>query len=57
MHYSILNSQDYKYQIVREKSHQSNIELGTYLKDLFDSNHAELFLNFGYDEIRQLLEK
>ena len=51
--YSITKA--HKYQIVQEEE-DSNIELGTYLKDLFSSYYAEFILNFGTDEIMQLLE-
>ena len=43
-HYTI--SQDEKY----------DVELEAYLKDLFSSHYAEFILNFGFDEIMQLLE-
>ena len=53
--YSITKA--HKYQIVQEKDDKdADIELGTYLKDLFSSYYAEFILNFGTDEIRQLLE-
>ena len=59
--YSITKA--HKYQVVQEKSDanfdnnpDSDVELGTYLKDLFDSHYAEFILNFGFDEIMQLLE-
>ena len=58
--YSITKA--HKYQIVREdntnsdNNTDSDVELGTYLKDLFDSYYAEFLLNFGFDEIMQLLE-
>ena len=52
-----------KYQVVREEDNtnsdyhvDSDVDLGTYLKDLFDSYYAEFLLNFGFDEIMQLLE-
>ena len=46
-----------KYEIVQEKDDKdADIELGTYLKDLFSSYYAEFILNFGTDEIMQLLE-
>ena len=53
--YSITKA--HKYEIVREENGMgSDVELGTYLKDLFDSYYAEFLLNFGFDEIMQLLE-
>ena len=53
--YSITKA--HKYEIVQEENGaDSDIELGTYLKDLFDSYYAEFLLNFGFDEIMQLLE-
>lgn len=46
-----------KYQLVQEGENgtESDIELGIYLKDLFSSHYAEFILNFGADEIMQLL--
>ncbi len=59
--YSITKA--HKYEIVQEENSTdsnhnatSDVELGTYLKDLFDSYYAEFLLNFGFDDIRQLLE-
>ena len=53
--YSITKA--HKYEIVQEENGtDSAVELGTYLKDLFDSYYAEFLLNFGFDEIMQLLE-
>ncbi len=59
--YSITKA--HKYEIVQEENGtdsdnnaSSDVELGTYLKDLFDSYYAEFILNFGFDEIMQLLE-
>ena len=59
--YSITKA--HKYEIVREEDNtnsdnnaDSDVDLGTYLKDLFDSYYAEFLLNFGFDEIMQLLE-
>ena len=59
--YSITKAR--KYEIVQEENGtdsdnnaNSGVELGTYLKDLFDSYYAEFLLNFGFDEIMQLLE-
>ena len=53
--YSITKA--HKYEIVQEKDGiDSDVELGTYLKDLFDSYYAEFLLNFRFDEIMQLLE-
>ena len=55
--YSITKS--HKYEIVQEENNgidPDSVELGTYLKDLFDSYYAEFLLNFGFDEIMQLLE-
>ena len=53
--YSITKA--HKYEIVQEENGRaSDVELGTYLKDLFDSYYAEFLLNFGFDEIMQLLE-
>ena len=45
-----------KYQIAHEENGtNSNVELGSYLKDLFENHYAEFLLNFGFDEIMQLL--
>ena len=53
--YSITKA--HKYEIVeKENGRDSDIELGTYLKDLFDSYYAEFIVSFGFDEIMQLLE-
>ena len=53
--YSITKA--HKYQLVQEENGtDSDVELGTYLKDLFESHYAEFLLNFGLDEIMQLLE-
>ncbi len=59
--YSITKAR--KYEIVQEKNGtdsnnnaSSDVELGTYLKDLFDSYYAEFLLNFGFEDIMQLLE-
>ena len=54
--YSITKA--HKYEVVQEENNGINsdsVELGTYLKDLFDSHYAEFLLNFGFDEIMQLL--
>ncbi|MDE0396778.1 MAG: ATP-binding protein [Candidatus Poribacteria bacterium] len=52
--YSITKA--HKYEIVQEENGaDSGVELGTYLKDLFDSYYAEFLLNFGFDEIIQLI--
>ena len=52
--YSITKA--HKYEIVQEENGMdSGVELGTYLKDLFDSYYAEFLLNFGFDEIIQLI--
>ena len=52
--YSITKA--HKYEIVQaENGMDSDVELGTYLKDLFDSYYAEFILNFGADEIMQLI--
>ncbi len=55
--YSITKA--HKYQIVQESENGSdlNIELETYLKEVFSSHYAEFILNFGADEIMQLLEE
>ena len=55
--YSITKA--HKYQIVQESENGSNsgIELETYLKDVFSSHYAEFILNFGADEIMQMLEE
>ena len=50
--YSITKA--HKYELVQD---DNNIELGTYLKDLFSSHYAEFILNFGVDEIMQLIEE
>lgn len=56
--YSI--TKGHKYQLVKEKggtnSDVEDVELGTYLKDLFESYYAEFLLNFGFDEITQLMQ-
>ena len=53
--YSITKA--HKYQIVQEENNiDSAIELNTYLKDLFSNHYAEFILNFGTDEIMQMLE-
>lgn len=59
--YSITKAR--KYEIVQEENGtdsnnnaSSDVELGTYLKDLFDSYYAEFLLNFGFEDIMQLLE-
>ena len=53
--YSITKA--HKYEIVQEENgRDSDIELGTYLKNLFDSYYAEFIVSFGFDEIMQLLE-
>ena len=58
--YSITKS--HHYQIVQDKNSDdsdgnepSEVDLGTYLKNLFDSYYAEFLLNFGFDEIMQLI--
>ena len=55
--YSITKA--HKYQIVQESENgsDSDIELETYLKDVFSSHYAEFILNFGADEIMQLIEE
>ena len=54
--YSITKA--HKYEIVHaENGTDSGVELGTYLKALFDSYYAEFLLSFGFDEIMQLLEE
>ena len=59
--YSITKAR--KYEVVQEENSSdsnnnasSGDDLGTYLKDLFDSYYAEFLLNFGFDDIMQLLE-
>ena len=51
--YSITKA--HKYKVMQEDSRDSEIDLGTYLKDLFESHYAEFLLNFGFDEIMQLV--
>ena len=52
--YSITKA--HKYEIVHtENGTDSGVELGTYLKALFDSYYAEFLLSFGFDEIMQLI--
>ena len=54
--YSITKA--HKYEIVQEENNgidSESVELGTYLKTLFDSYYAEFLLNFGFDEIMQLI--
>lgn len=55
--YSITKA--HKYQIIQESENGSEpeIDLGTYLKNLFSSHYAEFILNFGADEIMQLIEE
>jgi len=55
--YSITKA--HKYQIVQESDNgsDSDIELETYLKNVFSSHYAEFILNFGADEIMQLIEE
>ena len=50
--YSITKA--HKYEVVQE---DNNTELGTYLRDLFSSHYAEFILNFGADEIMQMIEE
>ena len=50
--YSITKA--HKYEVIHE---ENNTELGTYLRDLFSSHYAEFILNFGADEIMQLIEE
>ena len=53
--YSITKAR--KYQLVQEENGiGSGVELGTYLKDLFESHYAEFILNFGTEEFMPLLE-
>ena len=52
--YSITKA--HKYQIAHEENGtNSNVELGAYLKDLFENHYAEFLLNFGFDEIMQFV--
>ena len=51
--YSITKA--HKYKVMQEDSGDSEIDLGTYLKDLFENHYAEFLLNFGFDEIMQLV--
>lgn len=58
--YSITKAR--KYEIVQEENGtdsnnnaSSDVDLETYLQDLFDSYYAEFLVNFGFDEIMQLL--
>ena len=55
--YSITKA--HKYQIVQESENgsDSDIELETYLKNVFSIHYAEFILNFGADEIMQLIEE
>ncbi len=55
--YSITRA--HKYQVVQESENgsETEIELKTYLKDVFSSHYAEFILNFGADEIMQLIEE
>ena len=55
--YSITKA--HKYQVVQESENGSEleVELKTYLKDVFSSHYAEFILNFGADEIMQLIEE
>ena len=55
--YSITKA--HKYQLVQENEDgvESDIEVGAYLKDLFSSHYADFILNFGTDEIMQMLEE
>ena len=45
----------HKYKVVQEDD--TDTELSTYLKDLFANYYAEFILNYGADEIMQLLEE
>ena len=45
----------HKYNVVQEDD--TDTELGSYLKDLFANYYAEFILNYGADEIMQLLEE
>lgn len=54
--YSITKA--HKYEVVQEDNNgidPDSVELGTYLKDLFDSYYAEFILSFGFDDIMQLI--
>lgn len=52
--YSITKA--HKYQITHEENGtDSNVELSSYLKDLFENHYAEFLLNFGFDEIMQFV--
>lgn len=55
--YSITKAQ--KYEVVQESENglELEVELKTYLKDVFSNHYAEFILNFGADEIMQLLEE
>ena len=55
--YSITKA--HKYQIIQESENgqNSDVELETYLKNVFSSHYAEFILNFGTDEIMQMLEE
>ncbi|MDE0315427.1 MAG: hypothetical protein OXM61_11030 [Candidatus Poribacteria bacterium] len=55
--YSITKA--HKYQVVQESENGSEleVELKTYLKNVFSSHYAEFILNFGADEIMQLIEE
>ena len=52
--YSITKA--HKYGIIQDENDGNpDVELGTYLKDLFDSYYAEFLLSFGFDDIMQLI--
>lgn len=47
----------HKYRVVQEKEEEEvDIDVGTYLQELFTTHYAEFLLNFGPDEFMQLLE-
>ena len=53
--YSITKAR--KYKVMQEgDEHDTYVDLGSYLKDLFESYYSEFILNFGPDAIMQLLD-
>ena len=55
--YSITKANRYEIVQENEDGMDSPTELETYLKNVFSSHYAEFILNFGADEIMQLLEE
>ena len=45
----------HKYKVVQEEDLDAEVDLSTYLQELFTTHYAEFLLNFGADEYMQLL--